>query len=169
MKFYGREEEILELAKIRDISQDTARFTIVTGRRRVGKTELLDHALNDGKTPYLYMHLIEQRKFKGLRSMVEEDYDSFSGYSLEQYFKEKFLSEGAYTRIGGWWDRKGENEIDLVCENEFSGQLDFYEVKIDSARYSEGALLGKMEAFFRKHPEMRSRRHGHALLSLRDM
>ena len=32
-------------------------------------------------------------------------------------FRAKFLEEGRYTRIGGWWDRKGENEIDLVCEN----------------------------------------------------
>lgn len=38
MKFYGREKEIAELRREREISHKTARFTVITGRRRVGKT-----------------------------------------------------------------------------------------------------------------------------------
>lgn len=38
MKFFGREEEIAELRRIRDIAARSARMTILTGRRRVGKT-----------------------------------------------------------------------------------------------------------------------------------
>lgn len=41
MKFFGRKDEIAELHDIRRLSQQTARFTIVTGRRRSGKTSLL--------------------------------------------------------------------------------------------------------------------------------
>ena len=49
MKFYGRQDELAELSKIRDLSREAARFTVVTGRRRVGKTELIDRAFNDGR------------------------------------------------------------------------------------------------------------------------
>lgn len=41
MKFFGRKDEIAELQNIRKLSLQTARFTIVTGRRRSGKTSLL--------------------------------------------------------------------------------------------------------------------------------
>ena len=55
MKFYGREAELDELATIRRLSLESSRFTVVTGRRRVGKTELVEKALRDGKMPYLYL------------------------------------------------------------------------------------------------------------------
>lgn len=32
MKFYGRQDELAELSKIRDLSREAARFTVVTGR-----------------------------------------------------------------------------------------------------------------------------------------
>ena len=36
---------------------------------------------------------------------------------LERYFKRVLIESKKYTRIGSWWDRKGENEIDIVAEN----------------------------------------------------
>ena len=118
---------------------------------------------------YKYMHLIEQKKLRLLEDVVERDLDAFSGLALEQYFKAKFLEEGKYTRIGSWWDRKGENEIDLVCENEFSGALDFYEVKLDARRYDNMAMRTKVAAFFRKHPEMTRDTYGIHCVSVADM
>ena len=118
---------------------------------------------------YKYMHLIEQKKLRLLEDVVERDLDAFSGLALEQYFKAKFLEEGKYTRIGSWWDRKGENEIDLVCENEFSGALDFYEVKLDARRYDNMAMRTKVAAFFRKHPEMTRGTYGIHCVSVADM
>lgn len=29
------------------------------------------------------------------------------------------MESGAFTLAGNWWDRKGENEIDLIAVNEF--------------------------------------------------
>jgi len=54
MRFFGRKTETAELLKIREASKREARMTVVTGRRRVGKTELIRHALDDGKTPFVY-------------------------------------------------------------------------------------------------------------------
>ena len=46
MRFYDREQEIKELRAIRERSRTTAQWTVVTGRRRVGKTALVQTALN---------------------------------------------------------------------------------------------------------------------------
>ena len=52
MKFFDREEEIEILRGIREKSRRNAQFTVVTGRRRVGKTQLIKRAMED--EPYLY-------------------------------------------------------------------------------------------------------------------
>ena len=118
---------------------------------------------------YKYMHLVEQRKFAGLVELVEKDLESFLGVSLEHYFRTKLLEDDSYTRAANWWDRKGENEIDLVCENEFSGRLDFYEIKTNASRYDRRELERKVEAFFRKHPDKEAGGHEIAGVSIEDM
>ena len=52
MKFFDREREIEILRDIREKSRESARFTVVTGRRRIGKTALILKAYE--KTPLLY-------------------------------------------------------------------------------------------------------------------
>lgn len=51
LKFYGREKEFAELKRIHEISHEISQFAVVMGRRRVGKTELVEKALNDGENP----------------------------------------------------------------------------------------------------------------------
>ena len=102
---------------------------------------------------YKYLHLLEQKLYGEIRALVERDFDQFSGFALERYFRAKFLECHRYTRIASWWDRKGENEIDLVCENELTGALDFYEVKRDKGRLHLMDLRMKVAAFWRKHPD----------------
>ena len=58
MDFFGREDEIKELRRIREISHQNARFTVITGRRRVGKTELVKKAFED--KPYLYFYITKK-------------------------------------------------------------------------------------------------------------
>lgn len=118
---------------------------------------------------YKYQHLIEQKMFDELLALVTRDFEVFSGTALEWYFKAKFFEERRYTRIGGWWDRKGENEIDLVCENELTGSLDVYEVKRDSRRIDLAGLRRKVEAFQKKNPELSARDIRLQGLSLKDM
>ncbi len=55
MKFYNREAEIAELQRIRELSfTRNSRMTVVTGRRRIGKTSLIKKALGDNTAPMLY-------------------------------------------------------------------------------------------------------------------
>ena len=118
---------------------------------------------------FKYQSLISLGRWQQLREIVRREFSVFSGYALERYFHWKIADESSCTAIGSWWDRKGENEIDLVCEDEFAGTIDFYEVKVDPARFDKAALLRKVEAFFEKHPEKRSMRHAARCLSVKDM
>ena len=114
-------------------------------------------------------YLKELQRFDVLRDIAARDFDMFSGYALERYFQWKFLEEARYTKMESWWDRKGENEIDLVCEDQTRNRLDFYEIKRDSSRIDLNVLKTKSEVFFAKHPELRSREVAHIGLSLEDM
>ena len=133
------------------------------------------YALNDNffrfwfRFIFKHQYLIQVRMFDELRSVVDRDYEVFSGSALEGYFREKFIEEHAYSRIGGWWDRRGENEIDLVCENEFTNGLDFYEVKRESRRFDEQVLRGKVDSFLKKNPAKTERNGRMTGLSLDDM
>ena len=118
---------------------------------------------------YRNQELIELGRYEALRDKVAADLDVMTGSALEGYFHWKFVEERGYTRMGGWWDRKGENEIDLVCEDEFAGTLDFYEVKRDARRIDLHVLERKAEALLTKHPELRGRKAAYQGLSLSDM
>jgi len=118
---------------------------------------------------YRNLELIELGRYELLRERVSSDLDVFNGIALERYFHRKFSDESGYTRMGGWWDRKGENEIDLVCEEDGADVLDLYEVKRDARRIDLHALERKAEALLAKHPEKRHLRLSCKGLSLADM
>ena len=52
MKFVDRTRETASLQKIQKQSLEHAQFTVLTGRRRIGKTSLVFHAYKD--MPFLY-------------------------------------------------------------------------------------------------------------------
>ena len=112
---------------------------------------------------------IELGRFEELQELVSRDFDAFTGYALERYFFWKFVEDTHYVRMGGWWDRKGENEIDLVCEDEAKGKLDFYEIKREKSRISLKELERKAAAFFAKNPKLQESVVSHMGLSIEEM
>lgn len=88
---------------------------------------------------YKYNHLLEINQFGELRRIVERDYSTFSGKILEKYFREQYIEKGGITRIGGYWDKTGENEIDLIVINENEKTAQFVEIKRNEKhiRYNE--------------------------------
>jgi AAA+ ATPase superfamily predicted ATPase len=56
MKFYNRSNELAELQRIRQLAfTDHSRMTVVTGRRRIGKTSLIMKSVEDTPTVYLFV------------------------------------------------------------------------------------------------------------------
>lgn len=55
MKFYNRERELEELRRICKLSfNSNSRMTVLTGRRRIGKTSLIKRAFVDSDAPMIY-------------------------------------------------------------------------------------------------------------------
>ena len=51
MRFYNREEELKELKRIQQLAfEESSRMTVVTGRRRIGKTSLIMKAVEQTPT-----------------------------------------------------------------------------------------------------------------------
>jgi len=94
-----------------------------------------------------YSHMLEIGAHEQLKTLVKRDYEQFSGVILERYFRDQLVESKRYTRLGSWWDRKGNNEIDLIAENELEKTVEFIEVKRDAKRYSRSALESKIDAF----------------------
>jgi hypothetical protein len=78
---------------------------------------------------FKYGHMLEIGAYEQLRILIKRDYQTFSGRMLERYFYQKAVESGKYTILGRWWDRKGENEIDLIAANEIEKTAEIYEIK----------------------------------------
>lgn len=61
MKFYGRTEELKQIHSITNQSKSAGKMTVITGRRRVGKTLLSLEATRDQKILYLFISKKSER------------------------------------------------------------------------------------------------------------
>lgn len=98
---------------------------------------------------YKYNHIVEAGGNEKLKTIVNRDFTTVSGKSLENYFNELLKESGEYTRLGYWHDRKGENEIDIVAEDELENKIEFIEVKRQSKNFDEDLLKTKVQCFMK--------------------
>lgn len=112
MKFIGRKEELKKLDKA--INSDEMKFTLIYGRRRVGKSELVSQALSKSEVKKLYYEckqVAQESNVSGLSEIVSEtmglpklgftDIESLLNYIFELSTKEKMvlvLDEYPYLR-----------------------------------------------------------------------
>ena len=98
---------------------------------------------------YKYGHILEVGNYDGLRNIIDRDYKTFSGKMLEKYFRSKIIQTQNITQVGSYWDRKGENEIDLVAVNELDKQAQIIEVKRNVNKIDLDTLKSKCSQFMR--------------------
>lgn len=118
---------------------------------------------------YKYNYMIESNAYEKLYDIVERDYTTFSGKTLEKYFIQQLKEEGRYTHTGSWWDRKGENEIDIIAIDEPSKTIDFFEIKRNPKEIDFNVLKNKATAFLTKNEDIADYRQSYKGLSLADM
>lgn len=118
---------------------------------------------------YKYSYMLEIDNYESMKAIINRDYETFSGLMLERYFRRVLIERKAYTRIGGWWDRKGENEIDIVAENELNNEATFFEVKRKAANIDIEVLKQKAAAFLRATGEFKGYNISYKALSMEDM
>lgn len=117
---------------------------------------------------YKYQALVENRALKALGNIILRDYSSVSGFMMERYFMKKFQEEGRYI-VGKWWDRKGENEIDLIVIDPIAKEAWIYELKKQGYRYEEEELRKKVDNMLSQTQELRKLTIHLGSLSLEDM
>lgn len=118
---------------------------------------------------YKYSYMLEIENYGSVKTIIDRDYETFSGLMLERWFRRVLIEQQAYTRIGGWWDRKGENEIDIVAENELDDTATFFEVKRKAENVSMEILEAKAAVFLRATGEFKGYSLLYKGLSMADM
>lgn len=118
---------------------------------------------------YKYGYMIEVGANKKLKMLMDKDYTTYTGKVLERYFLAKMIESEEYTQIASWWDRKGENEIDLIAADELEQKVTFYEVKRKAKDINLGILKDKAEHFFQATGKFKKYDIGYQGLSMEDM
>jgi len=118
---------------------------------------------------YKYGYMLEVGNYDGLRTIVERDYKTFSGKLLEKYFRTKLIQTQKITHIGGYWDRKGENEIDLIVVNDFAKEVQFIEIKRNAENINMERLIMKGAHFLQATGQLNDYRISYTGLSMKDM
>lgn len=90
--------------------------------------------------------MIEIKNYIGLQGIVKADYPTYSGKSLERYFKQQLAETYQFRAIGSWWELKnGENDIDIVALRLEKNQAIVAEVKRQRKNFKPELLATKVE------------------------
>jgi len=88
---------------------------------------------------------IEIKNFDYVKKYIVRNFNTFLGKILEKYFKEKLALSDEFSYIGSYWDKKGENEIDIVALNEFKKRAVLIEVKLNKDKINLQLLKNKVK------------------------
>jgi AAA+ ATPase superfamily predicted ATPase len=98
---------------------------------------------------FRYEDLIESHNFVRLRAFVDRDLSTYAGPILEKLIRKQLAESQQYSAIGRYWQRNGENEIDVIALNELTKQAVVGEVKMQEKNINIEKLKLKAEAIQR--------------------
>ena len=92
--------------------------------------------------------LVEMNQFEVVERIILEDYTTYSGKTLEEYFKQQFIESHQYRDIGSYWEvKKGkeQNEIDIVALRLEKNQAVAVEVKRQRKEFKPDTFAEKVQ------------------------
>lgn len=102
---------------------------------RTQKYEIVDNFINFWfRFVYRNRSAVEAGNFTYIKDIVRRDYPVYAGKILERFYRTLFAETGRYNRIGSYWDRSHQNEVDLVAVNDMKKEMVVAEVKLDPAK-----------------------------------
>ena len=110
--------------------------------------------------------LVEMERNDLLLEIVERGYEQYTGLVLEQYFRQKWMEEERVTLVGNYWDRKGQNEIDMIALNDIDKTAVVAEIKRQPRKFSPAELAQKAAALNKELSKYKVTQIG---LSMEDM
>ena len=94
---------------------------------------------------FKYRGTIEMENFGYVKSIIERDYQTYSGIILERYFRQKIAATENVSLMGSYWERGNQNEIDIVALNDVEKMAIIAEVKRNAEKINLTALRKKSE------------------------
>lgn len=103
--------------------------------------------------------MIEIGQYPLLAKVMSDDYTTYTGDTLERYFKAKMMEEMNYRAIGSWWDPKGytdskgnhqQCEIDIVAVSSDDKNAEIIEVKRNPENSIKKQWKRRSASLFRK-------------------
>lgn len=145
MKFYDREIETQTLRRIEAASHEYAQMTVMTGRRRIGKTTLVKHAYRDTEMVYFFVArkseaLLCRELAETIRDVLGEDLGEFSSMArlfaalmqlarrrhftlvFDEFQNFKYVNESFFSDMQNIWDssKDGARINLIVCGSLYS-------------------------------------------------
>ena len=115
--FYGREKELLDLDRV--YNQEGFKFLVVYGRRRVGKSSLIQRFINYGRKPNISFMALEQndkQNLEGFSDAILKKYGDGKKYldsfvSWEHAIEYVIHKAGKEKLVLYWWISLSVNSI----------------------------------------------------------
>ena len=92
--------------------------------------------------------LVEMNQYEVLEKIISADYLTWSGKTLEEYFKQQFIESHEYRDIGSYWEaKKGreQNEIDIVALKLEKNRAVVVEVKRQRKEFKPSIFAEKVQ------------------------
>ncbi len=158
MKFYNRSSELAELQRIQDLSfNDHSRLTVVTGRRRIGKTSLIMKSVEGMPTVYLFVgRKAEASLCSEFIPVIAQSLDTFvpkeirTFRSLFQYLMELASSKAFNLVIDEFQEFYNINES---VYNDMQNIWDTYRQKSKMNLIVSGSVYSLMQKIFQNNKE----------------
>lgn len=100
-----------------------------------------------------YQQYIEIGNLKGLADIIRDDYPTYSGLTLEMYFRQQMMESFEFMDIGSWWEGKrntDQHEIDIVGIYTDNKRALVVEVKRQRKNFKPELFQQKIEAIRKK-------------------
>lgn len=94
---------------------------------------------------YTNYSTIENENFTYVKQILTRDYSTYSGIILEKLYHELFWSSKKFNRIGSYWEKGNQNEIDLVAFNDLEKRCVIADIKINPAKINLPLLKKKSQ------------------------
>ncbi|MCP4155591.1 MAG: ATP-binding protein [bacterium] len=119
---------------------------------RVQKYRVTDNFLNFWfRFIYRQRSAVETGNFDYIKQLIKRDYSVYSGRVLEGFFHNLFADTGAFNRIGNFWEKGNQNEIDLVAVNDMKKEMVIAEIKLNKSKIRLEGLKQKSKPLLKSY------------------
>lgn len=120
---------------------------------RLQKYRIMDNFLNFWfRFIYRNRSAIETGNFAYVREILERDYSTYCGLLLEKCFRELLAGTGNYNRIGTYWERGNQNEIDLVAINDMRKTVTLADIKLSKSKLNVEGMKRRAQGLLASYP-----------------